>query len=159
METDKDRIKWLNNSSGVLIDNTSKEELIGEEGEKYISEKLKKIGYKIFYPENKYEISDRILLSDKTWKFFLGQFKRKDPLKVYPNFTGVDLYQYKNYKEEQSKTGLPMIMLFVNKKMDKIYGGWLDDLEKYNPMELTMKNGKKIISWDIRKMKDYKKLL
>jgi len=137
---------------GIIMDPEEK----GDIGEKYITKQLIELGWKVFFPEDKYSISDRILM--KGDKIYLAQFKFKEIRFIRPD-TGFAKYQYENYKRDQEIHKLKLLVLFTDNS-GEIYGEWLDNLHNCEPEEVLNKKDKQLmICWLKSKLKDYKELL
>ena len=128
----------------------------GRDGEIYIVEKLKTLGFRVFYPEDRFSFSDRILLSPDG-RFYFAQLKHKNP-RYKRHDTGMSVRQYNKYLEEQKRYFVKMIVFFTD-DTGSIYGEWLDNLESCNPVvDFNRKDNYNMIFWLVDKLKDYKEL-
>jgi len=140
---------------GIIMETESKKEIKGRIGEQYIAKKLIKLGFKVFYPEDKYSISDRILIKED--RIYLAQFKFKELRNIRPD-TGFAKNQYENYKNDQEKHKLKLAVLFTDDS-GEVYGEWLDNLADCEPEEFWNRRDKQnMICWLKSKLRNYEEL-
>jgi len=139
----------------------------GLSGEKYISEKISELGYKVLYvggcqlysiTGNKFHTVD--LEPFGNGETFWIQAKSKEPRKFYPD-TGMELWRYGNLIKHQKESGVRVLVLFTDQSKN-IYGEWLDNLPKCLSSFGNQSNkftGEEMVYWKLSELKDYKELL
>ena len=70
---------------------------------------------------------DRLCATKKS--IFIAEVKTKEARIYYPD-TGINISHYNKYKEVQKKHNLKVFIFFVDEKVNKIYGNWLNKLDK-----------------------------
>jgi len=101
----------------------------GNFGEKIINDYLEKKGFIVYVPiTEKAHAFDRLAVKDKKI-FIIAEIKTKAKLNYY-NATGFDIKHYKEYKLLSVKYNIPVFVFFIDEMIGKIYGNWLNELEK-----------------------------
>lgn len=102
----------------------------GDIGEKLVNDFLVHRGYIPYSPDiSKAHPFDRLVASSVGNMIFIAETKTKPARKWYPD-TGIDVRHYEKYKLIQTKHNLRVFIFFVDTLVNKIYGGWLGDIEK-----------------------------
>lgn len=136
----------------------------GNYAEDIINDYLEMLGYILYSPKTKgAHAFDRMAIKNKS-EIIIAECKAKARRNKYPD-TGIDLNNYKGYKNIQDKHNLKVFIFFIDEMIGKIYGNFINELEKektisgkkYPSIEPT-KYGKEIIYFPLENMIDIKEL-
>jgi hypothetical protein len=72
---------------------------------------------------------DRLCATSNKKNIFIAEVKSKAKMKYYPA-TGFNLNHYKQYKYIQEKYNIKIMVYFVDEKLNKVYGNYLNILSK-----------------------------
>ena len=130
----------------------------GDIGEKLVADYLKSQGFNLYKPDgDSAHIFDFIAFKDKDFKFAV-EVKTKPAFAKYAQ-TGFDYRSYETYRAQTKKLNMRVKIFFVDAQEKRIYGGFLDELEKpcdYQgiayPRICITKTGDKIICFPTKTM-------
>jgi len=109
----------------------------GKLGEALIDEHFYKIGMISYQPpKDESHPFDRCYVHKEKTNIYFAEIKSKAHRNKYPD-TGFDLRHYKKYKAYSEKFNIRMCVFFVDEMNKKIYGNYLDILER-----------KRIVNWN-----------
>jgi hypothetical protein len=102
----------------------------GNLGEQIIREYLVKLGFVPYSPEGAgAHPFDKLCAAPNKKEIFIAECKTKARRDYYPD-TGIDKRHYDDYKFIADKHNLRIFIFFIDEKLGKIYGNFMDELEK-----------------------------
>jgi len=101
----------------------------GNIGEAIVHSYLESLGYIVYKPiTDGGHPFDRLAVKDRE-KIIIAEVKTKAHRNLYPD-TGINVKHYNEYKAVSEKYGIRVFLFFVDEMNGKVYGNFLDELEK-----------------------------